>query len=186
MKSHFQEKCSSCYILSNDQVLLPDYLFFLKYWSICVLKLFIGYLTQKTSFGMRGCNFHFFFRNAHAQMRRFSCKQTSCWRQLLQSWCFQGAYTFVEKYDKAKVNNQHLLLNSAYVVVLIMMSNLLLYSNNYSLVKSHFLSVYQNQNHHHFCSSSQRIKKNFLLLQFQPVNIAHAYQVLPEIPSSCL
>ena len=129
--------------------------------------------------------FPFFFRNAHAQMRRFPCKQTSCWRQLLQSWCFQGAYTFMEKYDKARVNNQHLLLNSAYVVVLIMMSNLLLYSNNYSLVKSHFLSVYQNQNHHHFCSSSQRIKKNFLLLQFQPVNIAHAYQVLPEIPSSC-
>ena len=45
---------------------------------------------------------------------------------------------FVEKYVKEKVNDQHLLLNSAYVVVLIMSSNFLSYSSNYSVVKSHF------------------------------------------------
>ena len=48
-----------------------------------------------------------FFRSVHAQMRRFPCKQTSCWSQLLQNWCFQGILTFVEKYGKEKANNQH-------------------------------------------------------------------------------
>ena len=78
-----------------------------------------------------------FLRSAHAQMRQFSLKQTSCWRRLLQNWCFQGVLTFVEKYGKEKVNNQRLLLNSAYVVVFIMSSNVLSYRSNYSVVKSH-------------------------------------------------
>ena len=82
----------------------------------CLLDtLFIGYKRHLLEYVAVISNF---FCNAHAQMRRFPCKQTSCWRQLLQSWCFQGAYTFVEKYGKAKVNNQHLLLNFPYVVVL--------------------------------------------------------------------
>ena len=37
-----QEKCFSCYILLNDQILLPDYLYFLRYWSMCVLQLFVN------------------------------------------------------------------------------------------------------------------------------------------------
>ena len=40
----FPEKCFSCYILLTVQIPLPDCLFeiyFLRYWSICVLQLFI-------------------------------------------------------------------------------------------------------------------------------------------------
>ena len=75
-------------------------------------------------------------------MRRFPHKQTSYWRRLLQNWCFQGVLTFVEKYGEEKVNNQHLLLNSADVVVFFMNSNSLLSSSNYVVVKSHlFLSL---------------------------------------------
>ena len=33
-----QEKCFSSYILLTDQVSLPDCLYFLRYWSICVLQ----------------------------------------------------------------------------------------------------------------------------------------------------
>ena len=33
----FQEKCFSCYILLTDQVPLPKCLYFLSFWSICVL-----------------------------------------------------------------------------------------------------------------------------------------------------
>ena len=36
----FQEKCFSCYILLTDQILLSDYLYFSRYWAICVLQLF--------------------------------------------------------------------------------------------------------------------------------------------------
>ena len=71
-----------------------------------------------------------FFRSTHAQMRRFSRKPTSCWKRLLQNWCFRGVLTLVEKYGREKVNNQPLLLNSAYVVVFIMSSNFPLYSSN--------------------------------------------------------
>ena len=38
----FQEKCFSCYILLTDQILLPDCLYFLKYWLIFVLQLFFN------------------------------------------------------------------------------------------------------------------------------------------------
>ena len=78
-----------------------------------------------------------FFRSVHAQTRRFPCKQTSCWSRLLQNWCFQGVLIFVEKYGKEKANNQHLLLNSAYVVAFIMSSNFLPYSSNNNVAKSH-------------------------------------------------
>ena len=37
----FQEKCLSCYILLTDQILLFDCVYFLRYWSICVLQLFV-------------------------------------------------------------------------------------------------------------------------------------------------
>ena len=36
----FQENCFSCYILPTDQLSLPHCLYFLRYWSIYVLKLF--------------------------------------------------------------------------------------------------------------------------------------------------
>ena len=36
----FQEKCLSCYILLTDQMSFSDYLYFLRYWAICVLDLF--------------------------------------------------------------------------------------------------------------------------------------------------
>ena len=38
----FQQKCSSCYILLTDQILLPDCFYFLRYWAICVLQLFVN------------------------------------------------------------------------------------------------------------------------------------------------
>ena len=42
--SHFQvifeEKYLSRYILLTDQILLPDFLYFLRFWEICVLQLF--------------------------------------------------------------------------------------------------------------------------------------------------
>ena len=38
----FSKKCSSCYILLTDQISLPDCLYFLRYWAICVLQLFVN------------------------------------------------------------------------------------------------------------------------------------------------
>ena len=38
----FQEKCGSCYILPTDHISLPDCLYFLRYWSKCVLQLFVN------------------------------------------------------------------------------------------------------------------------------------------------
>ena len=38
----FQQKCSSCYILLTDQILLPGSLYFLRYWAICVFQLFVN------------------------------------------------------------------------------------------------------------------------------------------------
>ena len=39
----FQEKCFSVYALLTDQISLPDYIYFLKYWKICVLQLLFNY-----------------------------------------------------------------------------------------------------------------------------------------------
>ena len=38
----FQEKCVSCYILPTGNISLPDRLYFLRYWSKCVLQLFVN------------------------------------------------------------------------------------------------------------------------------------------------
>ena len=38
----FQQKCSLCYILLTDQILLSGCLYFLRYWAICVLQLFVN------------------------------------------------------------------------------------------------------------------------------------------------
>ena len=38
----FQEKCFSCYILLTDHNSLPDCLYFLRYWAICLLQLFVS------------------------------------------------------------------------------------------------------------------------------------------------
>ena len=37
----FEENCFSCYILLTEQISLPDCLFFLRYWAICVLYLLV-------------------------------------------------------------------------------------------------------------------------------------------------
>ena len=31
-----KKKCFSCYVLLTDQISLPDCLYFMKYWSICI------------------------------------------------------------------------------------------------------------------------------------------------------
>ena len=38
----FSRKVFSCYILLTNQILSPDYLYFLRYWAICVLQLFVS------------------------------------------------------------------------------------------------------------------------------------------------
>ena len=38
----FQEKCFSYHVLLTDQILLPDCLYFTRYWSIRVLQLFVN------------------------------------------------------------------------------------------------------------------------------------------------
>ena len=38
----FSKKCSSCYILSTDQISLSACLNFLRYRAICVLQLFVN------------------------------------------------------------------------------------------------------------------------------------------------
>ena len=44
----FQEKCFSCCILLTKQISLSDCLYFWRYWSICVLRLFFNQvLTSK-------------------------------------------------------------------------------------------------------------------------------------------
>ena len=37
---NFQEKCFSCHILLIDQISLSDYLYVLRYWTICAFCLF--------------------------------------------------------------------------------------------------------------------------------------------------
>ena len=36
----FSRKCFPCYILLTEQMVLSDCLYFLRYWTICVLQLF--------------------------------------------------------------------------------------------------------------------------------------------------
>ena len=38
----FSEQRFSCYILLTDQISLSDCLYFLRYWAICVLRLFVN------------------------------------------------------------------------------------------------------------------------------------------------
>ena len=38
----FEEKYSSCHILLPDQISLSGCLYFVRYWAICVLKLFLN------------------------------------------------------------------------------------------------------------------------------------------------
>ena len=38
----FEEKCFLCYNLLTDQISLSDCLYFSRYWSICVLHLFVN------------------------------------------------------------------------------------------------------------------------------------------------
>ena len=38
----FSKNCPSCYILLSDQILLSKCLYCLRYWGICVLKLFVN------------------------------------------------------------------------------------------------------------------------------------------------
>ena len=42
----FQEKCFPSYILLTDQVSLPGCLYLLRYWSICVLHLFVNHVVM--------------------------------------------------------------------------------------------------------------------------------------------
>ena len=37
----FQEKYFPCYVLLTYQISLPDYIYFFRYWAICVLVLFV-------------------------------------------------------------------------------------------------------------------------------------------------
>ena len=38
----FSKKCSSCYILLNDQIWLPGCLYVFRYWAICVMQFFVN------------------------------------------------------------------------------------------------------------------------------------------------
>ena len=38
----YSRKCFTCYILLTHQISLPDCFYFLRYWSICVLQLFVN------------------------------------------------------------------------------------------------------------------------------------------------
>ena len=40
---NFQEKCFLCYFLLTDQISLSNYLYFSRYWAICVLQLFANH-----------------------------------------------------------------------------------------------------------------------------------------------
>ena len=46
----FQQKCFSCYILLTDQISLSDCLYFLRYWTICLLQLFVNQVVTGTNF----------------------------------------------------------------------------------------------------------------------------------------
>ena len=43
----FKKKSFTCYALLTDQISLPDCLYFLRYWSICVLHAFFE-ITQNS------------------------------------------------------------------------------------------------------------------------------------------
>ena len=38
----FSKKCSSCYVLSTDQISLSGCVYILRYWAICILQLFVN------------------------------------------------------------------------------------------------------------------------------------------------
>ena len=44
----FSRNIFSCYVLSADQISLPDYLYFLRYCAICVLKLFVNQVVMSS------------------------------------------------------------------------------------------------------------------------------------------
>ena len=44
----FSRKCFSCYIVLTDQISLPDYLYFLRYWSVFVKTLVLELILVKT------------------------------------------------------------------------------------------------------------------------------------------
>ena len=44
----FSRKCLSCYVLLTDQILLPDCLYLLRFWSICVLLLFVNQVVAQS------------------------------------------------------------------------------------------------------------------------------------------
>ena len=46
----FSKKNVSFYALLTDQISLPDCLFFLRYWSICVLQLFVNQVGDVINF----------------------------------------------------------------------------------------------------------------------------------------
>ena len=37
-----KKKCYLCYNLLTDQILLSDFIYFLRYWAMCVLQLFVS------------------------------------------------------------------------------------------------------------------------------------------------
>ena len=45
-----EEKYFPCYILSTNQISLPDCLYFLRYWVICVLQLFVAPVSEVINF----------------------------------------------------------------------------------------------------------------------------------------
>ena len=63
----FSRKCFSCYIVLTDQISLPDFLYFLKYWSVFVKTLVLELILVKTpvleylfdkAAGLRACTFN--------------------------------------------------------------------------------------------------------------------------------
>ena len=46
----FQGKCFSSYFLLPGQIALPECLYFLKYWIICVFQLFVKQLLTSSVF----------------------------------------------------------------------------------------------------------------------------------------
>ena len=68
----FSKKNVSCYALLTDQILLPDCLFFLRYWSICVLQLFVNQVGDVINFEINLSNQVLFLHHRKIKTKTFN------------------------------------------------------------------------------------------------------------------
>ena len=73
----FQKKYFSCYALLTEQISLPDCLYFLRYWSVCVLQLSVNQVVTLWILKLTYLSNHAVFRHD----RKFKTKNQILWER---------------------------------------------------------------------------------------------------------